>query len=61
MATKPKKSASIETHQSIKEQTDTFLKAGGKIQEVARGITGQQKLAGPRQIVLGNPSTKSAS
>ncbi|WP_210396601.1 hypothetical protein [Motiliproteus sediminis] len=56
MASKPKKSASVETHQSIKEQTAAFLKAGGQIQQVPNGVTGQQKIAGPRQIVLGKPS-----
>jgi len=58
MAAKPKKSAATETHQSIEDQTAAFLKAGGQIQRVARGITGQQNIAGPRQIVLGKPSGK---
>ncbi len=58
MAAKPKKSASTETHQSIEDQTAAFLKAGGEIQQVARGITGQQNLAGPRQIVLAKPSDR---
>jgi hypothetical protein len=61
MAPKPKKAASTETHQSIEDQTAAFLKAGGAIQEVERGVTGQQKLAGPRQIVLGKPSEAKAS
>jgi hypothetical protein len=58
MAAKPKKSAAVETHESIAAQTAAFLKAGGEIQQVATGVTGYQKLAGPRQIVLGNPSDK---
>ncbi|MEH6649522.1 MAG: hypothetical protein V7707_05765 [Motiliproteus sp.] len=57
MAAKPKKS-STETHQSIEDQTAAFLRAGGEIQQVARGTTGQQNIPGPRQIVLGKPSGK---
>ncbi len=60
MAAKPKKAASHETHQTIEDQTAAFLESGGAIQEVARGVTGQQKLAGPRQIVLGKPSEAKA-
>ncbi|MEH6579980.1 MAG: hypothetical protein V7731_23240 [Amphritea sp.] len=56
MAAKPKKSAATETRQSIAEQTAAFLKSGGQIQEIAQGVTGQEKIAGPRQIVLGKPS-----
>lgn len=56
MAPKPKKTVASETHLTIEEQTAAFLKAGGQIQEVARGITGQEKIAGPRQIFLGKPA-----
>ena len=48
-----KKKAPIETHQSIEEQTQAFLKAGGKIQQVDSGVTGQEKLSSPKQITLG--------
>ena len=58
MAAKPKKSTSTETRQSIEDQTAAFLKAGGEIQQVARGVTGQQNIPGPRHIVLGKPSDK---
>ena len=60
MAAKPKKSAASETHQSIEEQTAAFLKAGGEIEQVGRGITGQQNIAGPRHIVLQKPSSNNA-
>ncbi|OMH29117.1 hypothetical protein [Motiliproteus sp. MSK22-1] len=60
MAAKPKKTAATETHQSIEEQTAAFLKAGGKIEQIDRGITGQQNIAGPRHIVLGKPSSDNA-
>ena len=58
MAAKPKKKAATETHDSIEEQTAAFLRAGGEIQQIASGVTGQQNLAGPRQIVLGKPADK---
>lgn len=61
MAGKAKKSASKETHQTIQDQTAAFLKAGGKIQEVATGVTGQKYVTGRRQIVLGKSSTNSSS
>ncbi len=61
MAAKPqKKEAVVETRQSIEEQTAAFLAGGGEIQKVARGVTGQQKLAGPRHIVLGSSPTPKA-
>ncbi len=60
MAASPKKSAPAETHQSIAEQTAAFLKAGGKIDQIAQGVTGQQQLAGPRHIVLGKNNRKTS-
>lgn len=60
MATKTKKSstkkaaAASETTQSIAEQTKAFLKAGGNIQQIDRGVTGQVNIPGPRHITLGN-------
>ena len=30
-----------ETHQSIAQQVDAFLKSGKKIQEIAHGVSGQ--------------------
>lgn len=56
MAAKPKKNSATETHQSIEEQTAAFLKAGGKIQQIANGVTGLHKLTGTNQLVLGKSS-----
>lgn len=53
-AAKKKQPAAIETSKSIAEQTRAFLKAGGEIQQINSGISGQQSLAGPRHISLGN-------
>lgn len=58
MAARSKKSTSIETHQTIEEQTKAFLESGGKIQQVATGVTGQQNVTGRRHIDLGKPSSK---
>ena len=58
MAIKSKKTAASETHLSIKEQTEAFLKAGGEIQQIAKGVSGREDNAGSRQIVLGKNSSR---
>lgn len=55
-APKKKQPSAVETSQSIAEQTAAFLKTGGKIDEIRSGVSGQQSMAGPRQISLGNKS-----
>jgi len=53
---KKKQPASVETTKSIEEQTKAFLAAGGKIQQIESGVSGQQSMAGPKHISLGkNP------
>lgn len=61
MAAKPKRAAAkkkqpdaSETSLSIEEQTAAFLKAGGAIEQIESGISGQQSMAGPKHITLGN-------
>jgi hypothetical protein len=54
---KKKQPASVETSQSIEEQTKAFFKAGGKVDEIRTGVSGQQGLAGPRHISLGTSNT----
>jgi hypothetical protein len=39
---------------TIAEETAIFLKAGGKIQQIPTGVSGQVNLAGPKHIKLGN-------
>lgn len=51
---KKKQPASVETSQSIEDQTRAFFKAGGKVDQIRTGVSGQQSLAGPRHISLGN-------
>jgi hypothetical protein len=45
-------SAPAETSKSIAEQTAAFLKAGGKIEEVPRGVSGQTSLASRKHITI---------
>jgi hypothetical protein len=48
-----KQAAATETHESIADQVSAFLAAGGEIQQIKSGISGQKNLSGPRHIVLG--------
>ena len=55
MAAKSKKApAAVETAKSIEEQTRAFLQAGGNIQQIETGVTGQENMPGPKHITLGN-------
>jgi len=36
-----------EQHRFIAEQTEAFLAAGGRIQQIARGVSGNPRLAAP--------------
>ncbi|MFN0002569.1 MAG: hypothetical protein ACKVOF_07215 [Pseudohongiellaceae bacterium] len=38
---------------SIEEQTARFLSSGGKVQQIALGVSGQVATTGPRHITLG--------
>ena len=49
-------SAPVETSQSIAEQTAAFLKAGGKVEEVPRGVSGQTSLAARKHITISSKS-----
>jgi hypothetical protein len=51
---KKKAAPASESSQSIAEQTQAFLKSGGKIDYVNSGVSGQQSMAGPKYIALGN-------
>jgi hypothetical protein len=53
-APKKKQPAAMESSLTIAEQTEAFLKAGGSIQHIKTGVTGQQNLIGPKQITLGS-------
>jgi hypothetical protein len=53
-STKKKQPVPVETSLTIEEQTEIFLKSGGKITHINSGISGQQSIAGPKHITLGN-------
>ncbi len=42
-----------ESSQELEEQTARFLAAGGKIQQIPSGVSGQVQTSGPRHITLG--------
>ena len=59
MTTKKKKQPNaVESSKSIAEQTAAFFKAGGEIDHIGTGVSGQQNLAGPKHITLGKPKTE---
>ncbi len=48
-----KPSAAVETRESLEAQVAAFLKSGGEIQQVAKGVSGQSWLTPSRHISLG--------
>ncbi|MEP5763737.1 MAG: hypothetical protein ABJ308_04055 [Halieaceae bacterium] len=53
MASKKRGQAvAAETSLSIAEQTAAFLKQGGKVEEVPRGVSGQTSLAARKHITI---------
>ena len=47
---------SNETSESIDKQIQQFLKAGGQIQQINPGVSGQQDTKGPKHISLSKSS-----
>ena len=56
MARKKGQAAPVETSESIAEQTAAFLKAGGKVERVPRGVSGQNSLTSRKHITISNRS-----
>lgn len=56
VAARKKQPTATETSQSIQEQTKAFLGAGGEIKQISSGVSGQQSMAGPKHISIGNKS-----
>ena len=52
MSNKSKKEAVVNTRDDLEEHIAAFLKAGGKVQQIPSGVSGQTSTSGPRQIVL---------
>ena len=51
---KKKQSASVISSKDITEQTEAFLKAGGRIERIERGVSGYQNLSRSWQPSLGD-------
>ncbi len=48
-----------QTSSAIEEQIAAFIKSGGEIEQINRGVSGQTSLAGPKHITLGKKATES--
>lgn len=58
MASRAKKNeAVINTRDDLEEHIAAFLKAGGKVQQIPSGVSGQTSTSGPRQIVLSHKTS----
>lgn len=57
MANKSKRDAVISNRKDLAEHVETFLKAGGKVQQIPSGVSGQTSTSGPRQIVLSHKTS----
>lgn len=57
MANKTKKDAAVSNRADLAEHIAAFLKAGGKVQEIPSGVSGQTSTSGPRQIVLSHKTS----
>ncbi len=49
---KAKPAPAVETSESIDAQVAAFLKSGGKIQEIAKGVSGQTNSPASRHITI---------
>tara|TARA_Y100000588_G_C13605018_1_gene648725 strand:- start:5 stop:181 length:177 start_codon:yes stop_codon:yes gene_type:complete len=54
---KTKKDSVDSNHENLAEQIEAFLKAGGKVQQIPSGVSGQTSTSGPRQIVLSHKTS----
>jgi hypothetical protein len=57
MANKAKKSSSVTSRSDLEQHIAEFLKAGGKVQKIPSGVSGQTSTSGPRQIVLSHKTS----
>jgi len=52
-----KKEAAVSTREDLADHIEAFLKAGGKVQQIPSGVSGQTSTSGPRQIVLSHKTS----
>jgi hypothetical protein len=57
MANKSKKDAVISNRADLNLHVEAFLKAGGQVQQIPSGVSGQTSTSGPRQIVLSHKNS----
>ena len=58
MANRTKKGDdAISSRDDLTKHVEAFLKAGGKVQQIPSGVSGQTSTSGPRQIVLSHKSS----
>jgi len=57
MANKSKKAAPVASRDDLEQHIAEFLKAGGKVQKIPSGVSGQTSTSGPRQIVLSHKTS----
>ncbi|MDP6537015.1 MAG: hypothetical protein QGG02_11915 [Gammaproteobacteria bacterium] len=57
MANKSKKESVVSNRDDLAEHIEAFLKAGGKVQQIPPGVSGQTSTSGPRQIVLSHKTS----
>ena len=57
MANRAKKESGISSREDLANHIEAFLKAGGKVQQIPSGVSGQTSSSGPRQIVLSHKTS----
>ena len=57
MANRTKKESVISSREDLADHIKAFLKAGGKVQHIPSGVSGQTSSSGPRQIVLSHKTS----
>ena len=60
MANRTKKESVISSREDLENHIEAFLKAGGKVQQIPSGVSGQTSSSGPRQLVLSHKTSSKA-
>jgi len=57
MANKSRRDAVVSNRADLAVHIEAFLKAGGKVQKIPSGVSGQTSTSGPRKIVLSHKTS----
>ena len=60
MAKKPTQMSNREARKMLEKDVAAFLKSGNKIQQIPRGVSGQEQVGGRKQLVM-TPKPKANS